>query len=77
MPRDIFSISSLIDFEKINYLYVPSLTECSPNDTFNNWTKNEIYFDYFNFDIVDTIMNDSFVYVINDNEMLEFEFFDK
>jgi len=35
---DLFQDNCEVNFEKLSYLYVPSLTECSPNDPFNDWT---------------------------------------
>lgn len=35
---DIFALNDIIDNEKSSVLYQESLTECSPNDPFNDWT---------------------------------------
>lgn len=35
---DLFQDNCEINYEKVLYLYVPSITECSPNDPFNDWT---------------------------------------
>ena len=59
---DPFSLNSYIDVEKVLYLYQPSITECAPNDPFNDWTvvydNGEIKQLFF--DIVDTIGNEEY-----------------
>jgi hypothetical protein len=35
---DIFAINSQVDIEKVSVLYTPGITECAPNDPFNDWT---------------------------------------
>jgi len=35
---DIFALNDIIDNEKLSVLYQASLTECAPNDPFNDWT---------------------------------------
>ena len=57
---DPFSLNSIIDIEKVLYLYQPSITECAPNDPFNDWTvvyDNGDVKQLF-FDIIDTINNE-------------------
>ena len=36
---DIFALNDIIDNEKLSVLYQASLTECAPNDPFNDWSK--------------------------------------
>lgn len=37
--EDIFNIGQFIEEKKSEVLYVPSITECEPNDPFNDWWK--------------------------------------
>lgn len=43
---DIFALNDIIDNEKLSVLYQASLTECAPNDPFNDWSK-----------VIDSIIN--------------------
>ena len=43
---DIFALNDIIDNEKLSVLYQASLTECTPNDPFNDWSK-----------VIDSIIN--------------------
>jgi len=56
---DLFQDNCEVNFEKVSYLYVPGLTECLPNDPFNNWTlDNCIVIIYIYSDFVDGIITD-------------------
>jgi hypothetical protein len=63
---DIFALNDIIDNDKISVLYRASLTECSPNDPFNDWSRiiEEIVSLYF--DVID----------VNSTEQAEIEFID-
>lgn len=71
MPRDIFDISTLINQEKINYLYKPKIAECPPNDPFNDWTYFESIITYF-YDFVD---GDGLEYFLYDSDGNNFIFY--
>jgi hypothetical protein len=56
---DLFQDNCEVNFEKVSYLYVPSLTECSPNDPFNDWTLDTcVAIIYIYSDFVDGIITD-------------------
>jgi len=63
---DIFALNDIIDVDKLSVLYQRSLTECDPNDPFNDWSKviEEIITLYF--DIIDRINNESYELQITD-----------
>lgn len=63
---DIFALNDIIDTEKLAVLYQASLTECAPNDPFNDWSKVvEIIINIY-LDIIDRINNDNCDLEIND-----------
>lgn len=69
---DIFALNDIIDNEKLSVLYQASLTECAPNDPFNDWTKviEEIINIYL--DIIDRISSEQSDLEISD-ELSDYE----
>ena len=63
---DIFALNDIIDNDKISVLYQASLTECAPNDPFNDWSTFIEELIYLYFDVID----------VNSNEQIEIEFID-
>lgn len=74
MPKDIFSMSSLVDLEKFECLYIPTLTECPPNDPFNDWTIVSGITSTYYYDLLDS---NSYGLVFNDDDGDDFIFTDE
>ncbi len=82
---DIFALNDIIDNEKLSVLYQESLTECAPNDPFNDWSKVidsiiNIYLDIIDrisseqtdLEISDELSDYDGNYIIDDWEILRF-----
>ena len=57
---DLFQINCEVNSEKVLYLYKSSITECSPNDPFNDWTLDTCvsnYVEYIYEDFLDSFSN--------------------
>jgi hypothetical protein len=63
---DIFALNDIIDTEKLSVLYQASLTECAPNDPFNDWSKIVESIINIYLDIIDKINNENVDIEIND-----------
>jgi hypothetical protein len=63
---DIFALNDIIDTEKLSVLYQASLTECAPNDPFNDWSKIVESIINIYLDIIDRINNENVDIEIND-----------
>lgn len=63
---DIFALNDIIDTEKLAVLYQASLTECAPNDPFNDWTKVVETIINIYLDIIDRINNENYDLEISD-----------
>lgn len=69
---DIFALNDIIDTEKLAVLYQASLTECAPNDPFNNWSNIVESIINIYLDIIDRINNEGVELEIND-EVSDYE----
>ena len=69
---DIFALNDIIDNEKLSVLYQASLTECAPNDPFNDWSKIVDSIITIYLDIIDRLNNENVDLEISD-ELSDYE----